>query len=125
MSDDIICFRTDYTDDEKWNFLKKKTDEGEYACNLVFREGDKYKNKGTDELFKCYKPLDEEPYFFVIGDSKTMSDNIFVIADTRTKKTFRCRVETLWEPVCNLHVGTLDIKYFEEHLVGDVYEPED
>lgn len=118
---DICCFRTDYSDDAKWEYLKKRWDVDEIErCTPFMKLMDdrgKYEEKTIEELNEI---VCEDEY--IIADSRTMKDNTFAVVECSSSRVVRFDVRQLSFPVCNLPISNVTFDdYYRNMGVDGVY----
>lgn len=117
----VFCYRTDFSDDVKWNRLLALTDTGEFPCtpSLCLFQDHEFENKSAEEL------KDRSTQTYVIADKQSMKDDTFLLAhdnytwddDTyectgQQLKTMRYPANDLWAPVGNLPIANCDFDDF-------------
>lgn len=113
---DVICFRTDFSDDNKWKNIKEKIkNDGEYECFLKYIEEKKFENTEKEKIIEFLNSINYEYDFFIICDSQSMNDETLLIININSKNNFRCRASLLWSPVNNLSIANMDFDEFKNN----------
>lgn len=74
--DNVFCYRTDFSDDEKWNRLLALANSGECPCldDLCIIEEAANENKSAQDL------LNVSTDTYVLADNQSMADDKFLLA---------------------------------------------
>lgn len=117
MQDQLICIRTDYTNDDIWQRIKY-----DVAHNgnidpddefLYYINDRKYDGVDIKDIDIINAPQHIPLSYYVIADSDTMRTNMFKVVEKDSGKYFMCSSKMLWSPVINIVLG---ISSFNDYL---------
>lgn len=117
----IVCFRTDYSDEAQWEALTQCIDQDDHQISsfLDVQSTPALEGKSIREICET-----RPSKYFLVCDSQTMVDQAFTLVQSDTKREIRFRVHELW--IILRKLSKLD-EHFEEFGqridVGGVYNP--
>lgn len=110
--DDVIVYRTDTSNPEKWNELKELVMKNEFRPSYFYVDA-------PDIPIEELPLLTDEMTFIVLADDVTMSDHTFVVVDRESGQKLRVQAEFLADITNNLSIANMDFYEFEDSAQED------